>query len=151
MYARIFLANPLAPCFLLVAMAACGSESFQPMPYELAEGAPVRVTVPTGPYAPGTSVPLLVDNESGVDYTWNPCFRGLERRLGATWAQVNENDRVCTAEAWLLQSGDRVETATDVPRFLLTGEYRFVYCFSRLEGDYYVEDCQVSNSFIING
>jgi hypothetical protein len=101
--------------FLLVALAACSGDSFKPMPYELAEGAPVRVTVPTGAYPPGAPVPLSVHNESGVDYIWNPCNRGLERRLGATWDQVNENDGVCTAEAWMLEPGRRTETATDVP------------------------------------
>jgi hypothetical protein len=143
------LGNRLTPIILVFTLVTCRGESFIPMPHELGDGASVRITVPAGPHAAGARIPLSVHNESGVEYIWNPCMRRLERRQGPTWVLVNEGDRVCTAEGWMLEPDRRTEAATDVPNSVVTGEHRFVYCFSRLDGDRYVDDCQVSNSFII--
>jgi hypothetical protein len=134
---------------LLSALAACGGEAFKPMPYELNDGARVRVDVPAGPYSAGARIPLTVHNEWDEEYVWNPCFRSLERRQGSTWFGVDESDRVCTAEGWILEPGRRTNATTDIPESVQAGEYRFLYGFSRLEGDRYVEDNQVSNSFIV--
>jgi hypothetical protein len=76
-------------------------------------------------------------------------MRSIEVNAGLGWVVVEEADRVCTAEAWMLEPGKRTETSTDMEPARSAGEYRFRYGFSRLVGDSYVTDAQVSNSFTI--
>jgi hypothetical protein len=143
------LVKQLSPWVLAGTLAACGGGSFEPMFYELEDGAPVHITVADGPYAAGAMVPFSVHNQSDFDYVWNPCCRGVERREGDSWLAVGEEERWCPQVGWLLKGGDRATGETDLPTPLPAGEYRFVLSFSRPSGDRNVEDFQVSNSFIV--
>jgi hypothetical protein len=142
------LMKPLSPWLLTVALTACG-DSFEPMLYELKDGASVHITVADGPYSPGAVVPFTVHNLSDFDYVWNPCCRALERREGERWLPVDEGERWCMMIGWLLKPGERVDADTDTPTGIAAGEYRFVFSFSRPSGDRNVEDYQVSNSFVV--
>jgi hypothetical protein len=106
---------------ILVTLGGCGGNSFQPLPYELPDPASVHVAVPDGPYFPGSRIPISVLNEGNEEYIWNPCFRSLDRRRGLTWVRVDEGDRICTAEGWILAPGQRTNAATDIPRSLQPG------------------------------
>ena len=73
----------------------------------------------------------------------------LERRIGEGWVSLEESERVCTLEGWILELGDRTEATADVAASLPSGEYRLRYGFWRESGEYNVSDYQVSNSFTI--
>jgi hypothetical protein len=141
--------NPLHFAALLVSVLGCGGESFAPLPYEVQAGAPVRISVPEGPHRPGTSIPLSLHNQSNAEYLWNPCMRSLERRIDDQWAHVDEGDRWCTLEGWILKEGGHSNASTDTPSFLPAGQYRFRYSFSREQGNFNVSEDQVSNPFSV--
>jgi hypothetical protein len=132
---------------LLVPLIACGGDAFAPRPYELQGGATVRIAVPEGPHRPGTLVTISVHNGGDREYVWNPCTRSLELQTSNGWTPVQEKDRWCTLEGWILTSGGHTDASTDIPGFVSAGVYRFHYSFSREVGDYYASDDQVSNPF----
>jgi hypothetical protein len=132
---------------VLAWLIACGGEAFAPRPYELQGGAPVRIEVPEGPHRPGTLVDISVRNGGDREYVWNPCMRTLELQTDDGWTPVQENDRWCTLEGWILKSGGHTDASTDIPGSVSAGVYRFHYSFSREEGDSYASDEQVSNPF----
>jgi hypothetical protein len=111
----------------------------------------VKISVPEGPYRPGSVVPFSVENAGDQVYTWNPCVRTLVWRRGKFWVGVEEKDRFCTAEAWVLQARGRADAKTDIPANLKPGRYRLRYSFSRESGTPGVSDLQVSNDFIVAG
>jgi hypothetical protein len=88
-------------------------------------------------------------NQSDVEYVWNPCVRTLERRNAGDWGSVDEGERICTLEGWVLKPHTRTDATTDLPASLPPGEYRLRYAFGRIAGEYNVFDHQVSNSFSI--
>ena len=138
----------LAAPVIAIAVLACG-DSFQPQDFELATGARVQIRVPAGPFTPGAVVPISVRNQGGDTYIWNPCYRSLQQRVAGRWLPVDEGERVCTDEAWILVSGDRTDAETDLAPSLEAGEYRFLYQFRRELGARSVGRYQVSNSFLV--
>lgn len=135
---------------IVATLVACaGGEPFQPLAFELPHGASVRITVAPGTYAAGALVPLTVSNLGDQEYVWNPCMRTLQRPAELEWVTVDEPERVCTLEGWMLRPGNRTEAATGLPASLPAGEYRFRYGFSRAVDDHNVTDYQVSNPFTV--
>jgi hypothetical protein len=130
-----------------VTVGACTEESLEPPSYELSDGAPVRIAVAASTYAPGARVELAVHNQSKVEYVWNPCMRTLEQHSPAGWEAVNEGERSCTLEGWLLRPDQRTDATTGLAASLPPGEYRLRYGFGRVAGEYTVSDHQVSTSF----
>ncbi len=141
--------NRSIAAILVATLAACGSGKLEPLTHESLDGAFVTVTVAPGSYAAGAVVPLTVSSFGDEEYVWNPCLRSLERLTDREWITVDEPERVCPLEGWILPSGGRTEAATGLPASLPGGEYRFRYDFSRLAGDYYDTDYQVSNPFTV--
>ena len=138
----------IASCLCITA-GGCGQGSAEVPDYGLADEASVWIGVAEGPYAPGALVQLAVHNRSDLEYVWNPCMRTLERRSGAAWVPLDESDRVCTAEGWLLAPDQRTAATTELPSGITRGEYRFHYSFWRAEASSSVSDHQVSNSFTV--
>lgn len=139
----------LTSMLLAVTVACAGTETFQPLPHELTSGAAVRITTSASTFPPGAVVGIRVENQGDVEYVWNPCSRTLERATPTGWTPANEGDRVCTSEGWLLEAGTRTDASTQLASELTSGEYRFRYSFWRQEGDFHVNDFQVSNTFTI--
>ena len=144
----VFRTLAVASC-LCITVGGCGKGSIEGPDYGLGEEASVWIGAAVGPYAPGAYVRLAVHNRRDVSYVWNPCMRTLERRTDAGWIAVNESDRVCTAEGWLLLPDQRTAAATELPSVIRRGEYRFHYSFWRAEGDFGVADLQASNAFTV--
>ena len=132
-------------CFLC--LGACSERAFEPQAPELSDVASVRIMIAAGTYAPGSRVELAVQNQSVVEYVWNPCLRTLQLHSTLGWVSVDEGERVCTLEGWLLRPDQRISATTDLAARLPSGEYRFRYGFGRTSGDYTVSDYQVSNPF----
>ena len=130
-------------------VVACSDNNFEPVPYELSEGAAVRITITAGAQGPGARVSISVHNQSAMEYVWNPCVRTLERRNAADWGSVDEGERICTLEGWVLRPQTRTDATTDLPALLPPGEYRLRYSFGRTVGEHSAFDQQVSNSFSV--
>lgn len=141
--------RPISAIIVAIVAACGGSEEAlePPLTFGLPHAASVEITVAPGTYAAGARVPLTVSSLGDPEYNWNPCMRTIERPPDPQWVMVDEPERVCTAEGWILSPGGRTEASTSLPASLPAGEYRFRYGFSRLAGDRYVTDYQVSNPF----
>lgn len=85
---------------------------------------PVALRLDRSEYAAGANVELTIANQSASMFTFNPCLRIVERQDGGTWSRVEERDRVCTMEGWLLQPSETRSATTDLPRTLAPGRYR---------------------------
>jgi hypothetical protein len=133
--------------FACVAVGACTERPFEVPAYGLNDGAHVLITIAASSYAPGGLVEFAVHNRSDVVYVWNPCTRTLEGQSSAGWVRVDEGERICTLEGWVLRPGERIGATTDLGASLPPGEYRLRYGFGRVAGEYTVSDQQVSNSF----
>ncbi len=144
---RRYLRTLAITSLLCVTLGACADKTIEVPAEGLIDGASVQITIAAGTYAPGARVELAVRNRSDVEYTWNPCMRTLERRSASGWDAVDEGERICTAEGWMLRPGQRTAAATDLATSLPSGEYRLRYGFGREAGEYMVSDYQVSNSF----
>jgi hypothetical protein len=134
---------------LLLAASACErTDPILSLPSEPADGAAVHISTTATSYSPGAAVSFRVVNQGSVEYVWNPCVRTLERPEAAGWTPVDEGERMCTLEGWVLEPGRRTEASTRLAAALAPGKYRLRYRFSR-EGAEAVEDFQVSNEFAV--
>jgi hypothetical protein len=61
---------------------------------------------------------------------------------------VDEEERMCSLDGWVLEPGRRTEASTRLAAVLAPGKYRLRYRFAR-EGAEAVEDFQVSNEFAV--
>ena len=77
-------------------------------------------------YRAGETVTLTLENRSGTRYTFNPCFRTLEREQAGSWAPVPDPGRICTMEAWLLEAHGTRTGNTELDSPLEAGRYRIV-------------------------
>jgi hypothetical protein len=132
---------------LCIGLGGCREKAFEPRTHELSDGASVRIMIAARTYEPGSRVELAVHNQGGIEYVWNPCIRTLEQHSTSGWISVDEGERICTLEGWLLRPDERIDATTDLSAQLPSGEYRFRYGFGRVAGEYTVSDYQVSNSF----
>jgi Big-like domain-containing protein len=77
-------------------------------------------------YRAGEKMTLTLENKSGSSYTFNPCFRSLQREEGNRWTELEEAGRMCTMEAWVLDPHGTRTGTTEVPSSLSPGRYRVV-------------------------
>lgn len=77
-------------------------------------------------YRPGGEVTLTLVNHGPAGYTFNPCFRTVQRQEAGAWDTVRETDRVCTMQAWMLEPGATRTAATELPPSLPAGRYRLL-------------------------
>ena len=117
---------------LLASMIACS-----PSPSPDAGGAdagagapapsgPVSLTLDRGAYAAGDEVTLTLTNSGTGQYYFNPCPRIVEREENGGWVPVDEGQRMCTMEAWILDPNGARTATTKLPDSLAAGRYRIV-------------------------
>jgi hypothetical protein len=85
---------------------------------------PVALTLDRSSYAPGDVVTLTLTNSSADRFFFNPCPRAIEREEGGGWAPVDEGQRMCTMEAWILDANGSRTAPTELPASLRPGRYR---------------------------
>lgn len=129
----------LAGLGLAATMIACQSaptpddRSGQPVdsiPAAAPDG-PIALRTDSTQYAAGASVGLSLTSSAEATYSFNPCTRSIEMWDGAAWVGVEEEDRICTMEAWLIEPGATRTATTELPRSLDAGQYRLVIAFTR--------------------
>jgi hypothetical protein len=86
----------------------------------------VTLTTAKQQYRPGETITLALTNHSGATYSFNPCTRTMEHRDGSRWTSVNEGQRMCTMEAWLLSPHASRSAKTELPAGLSAGTYRVI-------------------------
>jgi len=77
-------------------------------------------------YRAGEKVTLTFENRSAASYTFNPCSRTLEREEGSAWVAFQEEGRMCTMEAWILDPHATRAGPTELPASITPGRYRIV-------------------------
>ena len=119
---------------LLASMIACspspspeagGADSGASAPAPSAQG-PVSLTLDRGAYAAGDEVTLTLTNSGAGQYYFNPCPRIVEREDNGGWTPVDEGQRMCTMEAWILDPNGTRTATTELPDSLAAGRYRIV-------------------------
>lgn len=75
-------------------------------------------------YAPGSLAVIRLRNTTAGPLGYNLCHAALERSTAGGWRRVDE-DRVCTQELRLLQSGGSATYEHRLPASLQAGEYRY--------------------------
>lgn len=88
--------------------------------------APVELRTDKSSYRPGDQMTLTLVSRADTGYSFNPCTRALERETAGGWTAVNEEGRVCTMEAWLLEPRGTRSGPTELPKDLEPGRYRVV-------------------------
>jgi hypothetical protein len=77
------------------------------------------------------SVTLVLSNDSSEEIGFNLCPSTLERSTGETWEPVLD-ERVCTLELRLLDSGREARYTLDIPPGLASGRYRYRASVTRM-------------------
>ena len=132
----------LISTLVLAAIAACQPAPPGPTgtPSAGADTAGADTTQAMGPlelrtdrerYQADDQVGLTFVSHAEATYSFNPCLRTVEREGGGGWEAVEEPDRVCTMEAWLLEPGATRTADTDLPGSLAAGRYRLVVPFTK--------------------
>ncbi len=100
-----------------------GADRVSPPPAPSAQS-PVTLTTDRTSYQPGEAVTLTLSNRGTTQYYFNPCPRRLERESGNARELVDEGQRMCTMEAWLLDPNGTRTASTELPTSLEPGRYR---------------------------
>jgi len=87
---------------------------------------PVALTLDRASYAAGGEVTLTLTNSGAGQYYFNPCPRIVEREEAGAWTPVDEGQRMCTMEAWILDPNGTRTATTELPDSLAAGRYRIV-------------------------
>ena len=90
------------------------------------EQGPVSLTLDRTSYAAGDAVTLTLRNSGAGQYYFNPCPRIIEREENGAWTPVDEGQRMCTMEAWILDPNGTRTATTELPDSLAAGRYRVV-------------------------
>jgi hypothetical protein len=77
-------------------------------------------------YRAGEKMTLTFENKGARSYAFNPCTRSLEHEANGAWTAVPEAGRMCTMEAWILDSHGTRTGQTELPSPLPAGRYRVV-------------------------
>lgn len=83
--------------------------------------------------APGDSITLELENESGAAVSYNLCSSTLEMESGGAWSALQE-DRMCTRELRVLPADDEAHFRLQLPQTLEAGRYRFTTAVHLEEG-----------------
>lgn len=115
---------------LLVFAAACRQAPDTPpipaKPSSATAGGPVTLELDRAQYGAGDRVELTLRNAGDRPYGFNPCTRALEQVTDGGSQPVDEGDRICTMELWLVDAGATRTAATTLPTALPAGRYRMV-------------------------
>ena len=84
-------------------------------------------------YSSGAAVTLTLVNTTDGTYAFNPCTRIVQREANGGWTPVDEPQRICTMEAWLLEPRATRSGNTELPSALEPGRYRVAVSLT-LEG-----------------
>lgn len=128
----------LAPAFLVVILAACtspGSDAADTTAADTSRAAgsadslarnatTLELRTDKDRYAPGATVTLTVVNGTDNTYAFNPCTRMVQEEGTGDWRPVDEPQRVCTMEAWLIEPRTSRSGDTELPGTLEPGRYR---------------------------
>jgi hypothetical protein len=107
-----------------------GADTAGVPPAPSAQG-PVALTLDRSSYKPGEVVALTLTNSGADQYYFNPCPRTLEREAGGSWTTVDEGQRMCTMEAWILDPNGSRAATTELPGSLEPGRHRMVISLTR--------------------
>lgn len=133
------MSQRLAGLGLAAAIMACQSspspdgrsgDSVDSIPATAPDG-PIALRTDSTRYTAGASVGLSIASSAEATYSFNPCTRSIETWAGAAWNAVEEEGRVCTMEAWLIEPGATRTATTELPGSLDAGQYRLVIAFTR--------------------
>lgn len=102
-----------------------GADSTAGAPAPSPQG-PVSLALDRGSYAAGDEVTLTLTNSGAGQYYFNPCPRIVEREEAGAWTAVDEGQRMCTMEAWILDPNGTRTATTELPDSLAAGRYRIV-------------------------
>lgn len=84
--------------------------------------------------APGDSITLELENESGAPVSYNLCSSTLEMESGGAWNTVQE-DRMCTRELRVLAADEEAHFRLQLPQTLEAGDYRYTTAVQLEEGN----------------
>lgn len=93
--------------------------------------APVALRLDRSEYRAGGQVGMAIVNGTDDTFVFNPCVRVVERQTGTGWTPIEEPDRVCTMEGWLLGPRETQNASTELPATLAPGRYRLGIPMSR--------------------
>lgn len=96
-----------------------------------APAGPVALTTDRDSYRPGDVMTLTLTNRDSAQYYFNPCPRTLEREVGNAWEPVDEGQRMCTMEAWILDPNGTRTAPAELPGSLQPGRHRVTISLSR--------------------
>ena len=74
--------------------------------------------------APGDSITLELENETGATVSYNLCASMLEMESDGVWNRVPE-DRACTRELRILPADEEAHFRLQLPQTLEEGRYRY--------------------------
>lgn len=90
----------------------------------LEEGTGIELSVEGGPFEPGGTFTMVLENGSDEAVGHNLCIHRVEERAGEEWRDSVTEDRVCTMELYTLEPGASATYDTELPSNLAPGEYR---------------------------
>ncbi|HEU4566137.1 MAG TPA: immunoglobulin-like domain-containing protein [Gemmatimonadaceae bacterium] len=106
------------------AAAPADTQPLSPAPGDSASAAPVELRTDKSTYRAGEEMTLTLVSRADVGYSFNPCTRTLERETAGGWSAVDEGERICTMEAWLLEPRGTRSGPTALPEQMEPGRYR---------------------------
>ena len=123
--------RPSAPAADSTSAPSAKADSAPPPPSGSAPDATVRsdsvlLKTDKAQYKAGEAIALTFENKSAASYAFNPCQRSVEREEGTAWTTVDEGNRMCTMEAWILDPKGTRTGNTELPTPLPAGRYRVV-------------------------
>ena len=121
---------------MAAAMLGCspGPERPAQAPSAGSAGEPIEIRTDRSAYRAGDPVELTVLNRGRDTLGFNPCTRTMEREKNGGWETLEEPDRICTMEAWILGPGETRTSRTELPPDMPSGRYRVALAFT-VEGD----------------
>jgi hypothetical protein len=93
-------------------------------------GEPIGIRTDRLAYRAGDPVELTVVSRRRDTLAFNPCTRTLERERNGGWETLEEPDRICTMEAWILGPGETRTGRTELSPEMPSGRYRVALAFT---------------------
>ena len=117
---------------MIAALSGCSPRPERPAqaPGTASAGAPIEIRTDRTAYRAGDPLELTVLNRRRDTLAFNPCTRTLEREQNGGWEPLEEPDRICTMEAWILGPGETRSGRTELPSEVSPGRYRVVLAFT---------------------
>lgn len=91
---------------------------------------PIEIVTDRTVYRAADPIELTIANRGRDTLAFNPCTRTLERDTDGAWEPLEEPDRICTMEAWILGPGETRAGRTELPSEMPSGRYRVALAFT---------------------